>query len=204
MHISWLGNTTIKIQAKPVDNEVTIIIDPYRQSVGTFPRSLTPNLAIFTRGEEESITLSGDPYIMSTAGEIDTKDILVSTTEGNEEGQIMVRLDAEKISLGHLGLTNKPLTEKQISLLSGIDVLFIAVGHEKSFDIDQALKTINILEPRVIIPMAFKSDNDPKAKEITGFLNEMGAKDLKAEKKVILKKKDLPEEEVQVVLLEKE
>lgn len=204
MHISWLGNTAIKIQAKPVDTDVTIIIDPYKQKEGNFPRSLTPNVVIYTRGEKDSITLSGNPFVVSTPGEIDTKDVLVTTTQSHNENEIIARIDVEKVSIGHLGLTNKLLTEKQIELLSNIDVLFIAVGHEDSFDVEQALKTINSIEPRIIIPIAFKSENDPKAKEITTFLAEMGAKDLKPEKKVIVRKKDLPEEEVQVMLLEKE
>ena len=204
MHISWLGNTSIKLQVKPLDIDITIVIDPYKQEKGNFPRSLTPNIALFTRTAKNSITLSGNPYILDTAGEIDTKDILITATEGHEEGRFMLRIDAEKMSIGHLGLTNKELTDKQIELLTNIDILFIPIGHEKSYTAETAIKIINSLEPRIVIPMAFKSDNDPEAKEITNFLKEMGKKDLEAEKKVIVKKKTLPEEEMQIILLEKE
>ncbi len=204
MHITWLGNTTIKIQTNPADVDLTVVIDPYKQEQGEFPRSLTPNIAIFTRGEKNSITLSGNPYILSTAGEVDIKDVMVSAVEGHSEEETMIRIDVEKLSLGHLGLTNKTLTEKQIDLLSGVDILFIPVGNEKSFDTEQAIKTINSLEPRIVIPMAYKSDNDPKAKDIDNFLKELGLKDINPEKKIIIKKKDLPEEEMKIMLLEKE
>ncbi|MBT3539161.1 hypothetical protein HN481_03475 [Candidatus Parcubacteria bacterium] len=52
--------------------------------------------------------------------------------------------------------------------------------------------------------MAFKSDNDKTAKPVDSFLKEIGSKNNEPEKKVILKKRDLPQEETEVIVLEKE
>lgn len=62
MHISWLGGTSIKIQTKYADSDVTVLIDPYKYDKGAFPRSLTADVVLLTRGSEELITLSGDPF----------------------------------------------------------------------------------------------------------------------------------------------
>jgi L-ascorbate metabolism protein UlaG (beta-lactamase superfamily) len=204
MHFSWLGSTAVKIQAKPFETDVTIVIDPYQPSTGSFPRSLAPDIAIFTRGEKDAITLSGSPFVLATPGECETKGVLITAPQGHTAESIMTRIDAEGMSVGHLGLTNKELTEKQLETISGVDILMLPVGGGEGYTAEQAAKIINTVEPRVVIPIAFQSKNDPKAADVKLFLKEMGAKEQVGEKKVIIKKKDLPQEETNVVVLSKE
>ena len=204
MHISWLGNTSIKLQVKPFDKDIVVVIDPYKQETGTFPRSLAPDIALYTRGEKNSITLSGQPFILKYPGEIENKGVLVTSVQGHEKGETMVRVDAEQISVGHLGFAKKPLTDEQLKVLSGVDVLIVPVGNGDGYDAEMAVKAVNTVEPRIVIPMAFKSDNDPKAKAVDDFLKEIGSGTINPEKKAIVKKKDLPQEETQVIVLSKE
>ena len=204
MHITWLGSTAFKIQVKPFDKDVIVVIDPYKPSTGAFPRSLAPDIGLYTKGEKNSITLSGDPFVLFNPGEIENKGVLVSAVQGNEKDEVMLRVDAEQISVGHLGLTNKPLTDAQLEVLSGVDVLIVPVGNEGGYDAQAAVKAINAIEPRIVIPCAFKSDNDPKAKPVDEFLKEIGSSHSTPEKKAIRKKKDLPQEETQVIVLNKE
>ena len=200
MHISWLGNTAIKIQVKPYDKDVVIIIDPYRPATGEFPRSLMPDIGLMTHGEEGIITLSGEPFTLSHAGECETDSVLITATNGHTDGTVMFRLDAEQLSVGHLGLNNKQLTDAQLEVLSGVDILFVPFGSEGAYDAEGAAKVINA----IVIPMAFKCDNDPKAKEVESLLKELGSSNGTPEKKIIIKKKDLPQEEMQVMVLSKE
>ncbi|HBU06967.1 MAG TPA: hypothetical protein DEB09_02695 [Candidatus Magasanikbacteria bacterium] len=204
MHISWLGNTAFRIQAKPFDKDIDIVIDPYKQSKGEFPRSLAPDICLYTREEKDSITLSGSPFVMLSPGEIENKGILVTAVQGHDASQIMVRIDAEQLSLAHLGLINKQLTNEQLEVLSEVDILLVPVGHPDCFDAEAAAKAVNSIEPRIVIPMAFKSDNDPNARPVEDFLREMGATANTPEKKVIIKKKDLPQEDMQIIVLSKE
>lgn len=204
MHISWLGSTAIKIQVKPFDKDITIVIDPYKPVSGSFPRSLAPDIGLYTRGEKDSITLSGDPFILSTPGECETNGVLISAVQGHEAAETMMRIDAEGLSLVHLGLAKKELTDAQLETLSGVDILLVPVGNDASYDAEKAAKAVNAIEPRIIIPMAFKSDNDPKANKVDAFLKEMGASGDSPEKKVIIKKKDLPQDETRVIVLGKE
>ncbi len=204
MHISWLGNTGVKLQVKPFDKDITVVIDPYKQKKGSSPRSLSPDIALFTRGKKESITLSGNPFTLSSPGECETKGVLVTAVQGKEKDNVLLRVDAEHMSLGHLGCTNKQPTDKQLEVLSGVDILCIPVGNGVCYDAEQATKAINTIEPRIVIPIAFKSDNDPQAKPVDSFLKEIGIKADKPEKKIIIKKKDLPQEDMQVVVLAKD
>ena len=204
MHISWLGNTAIKIQVKPFDKDVTVVIDPYKPEKGSFPRSLTPEIGLYTRGQKNSITLSGNPFILDTPGECETKGVLMNAVQGEKAKDIKIRIDAEQLSVGHLGLANKQLTEKELGVLSDVDILIVPVGGDNCYDAQAAAKAANSVEPKIIIPIAFKSENDPGAKPVEDFLKEMGITNQTPEKKFIIKKKNLPTEETQVVVLSKE
>ncbi|HBB38310.1 MAG: Zn-dependent hydrolase of the beta-lactamase fold-like protein [Candidatus Magasanikbacteria bacterium GW2011_GWD2_43_18] len=204
MHISWLGNSAIKIQTKPIDEDVTVVIDPYRPEKGNFPRSLSPQLGLYTRGEENSITLSGDPFVLTTPGECETKGVLVTAVQGHEEGQVFLRVDSEYLSVGHLGNASKQLTDAQLEVLADVDVLIIPVGGHGCYNAEDAVKTVNAVEPRIVIPMMFKSDIDPDADPVSSFLKAYGAKDVVEEVKTIIKKKDLPQEDTRVIVLTKE
>jgi len=203
MHISWLGSTFIRLQTKNVDKDVTILIDPYKATVGNSPRSLTPDIVLFTRGESDSVTLSGKPFILSAPGECETSGVLMSASQGRDKNETIVRIDAEDISLAHLGLISSMPSNSALDVISGSDILFVPVGAKSALSIETAMKIISIVEPRIVIPMAFKSDNDPKATTADAFIKEMGTT-AEPETKVIVKKKDLPQEEPRVILLAKE
>lgn len=204
MHFSWLGGTAVKIQAKPLDQEVVLIIDPYKPAAGAFPRNLSPDIGLYSRGEADSITLSGQPFILSTPGECETKGVLITAAPGHTAEALILRIDAEDLSIGHLGRINSPLNDAQLEVLSEVDVLFVPFGGEGCYDAEEAAKAVSAIEPRIVIPIGFQSDNDPQAAPVNQFLKEMGATNGQPEKKVIIKKKDLPTEETRVIILAKE
>ena len=203
MHLSWLGNTAVKIQTKPFDQDLTIVINPYKSASGSFPRNLSAHIALFSNGTENSISL-GNPFILSTPGECETKGVLITAAPGDESGQTIFRIDAEDISVAHLGMIKKDLTDNQLEMVSGVDILLVSVGGVNGYDAEQAVKAINVIEPRIIIPINYQSDNCPKAAKVEEFLKEMGASSITPEKKVIIKAKDLPQEETKIIVLAKE
>lgn len=204
MHISWLGSSAIKLQVKPFDSDVTIVIDPYKQEKGSFPRSLTADIALYSHGEKDSITISGNPFVITHPGEWEIKRVLLSAARGHNPGDAMLRIDAEQMSVGHLGRSNKPLTDDQLDMLSGVDVLCVPVGGKDCYEPALASKVINMIEPRIVVPMCYQSDNEPSAAPASDFIKQLGAKVDEEDKKAILKKKDLPQEEMRVLLLSKE
>jgi L-ascorbate metabolism protein UlaG (beta-lactamase superfamily) len=204
MHISWLGTSAIKIQTKPLNDDVIVVIDPYKPAKGAFPRSLAPHIGLYTRGTDESITLSGDPFTLSTPGECETKGVLVTAIQGHDAGQVFYRIDSEYLSVAHLGNASRELTDKQLEILGDIDVLIVPVGGDGCYNPEQAVKAVNAVEPRIVIPMFYQSDNDPSAKPVSDFLKEFGAKDVVEEAKTIIKKKDLPQDDTRVIVLTKE
>ncbi|MFB6226564.1 MAG: MBL fold metallo-hydrolase [Candidatus Paceibacteria bacterium] len=203
MHFYWYGKTFFKLEAKPKRKKVKILIDPYEPKEGPAPRSLKSDIVIKTQGDQETITLTGEPFEFSTPGECEKDSVLIYSVQGSNPDSSMVRIDTEGISVGHMGMTDSELTERQFNNLSGVDVLCIPIGAENAYDVDSAMKTINKIEPRVIVPMAFQSENDPDAEPIDDFLKEMGEESIEPEEKTIIKDNNLPQEETEVKVLEK-
>lgn len=204
MHISWLGNTGIKLKAKPFDKEVTVVIDAYKHDKGDVPRSITADIALYTRGQKNEITISGNPFTLANAGECETKDVLITSAPSQTPGEFILRIDVERMSLGHLGLAKKQPSAANIGMLSGVDILFVPIGGTDCIDSEQAAKAVNAIEPRIVIPIAAKSDNDPDAEPVSEFVKQIGLPAPEPEKKYIVKYKNLPQEDMELVILEKE
>lgn len=204
MHISWLGQTCIKLQTKNLDKDVTIILDAYKPKTGEFPRSFSPDVALFSAGSDNAATLSQDPFVVDSLGEVEVKNVMIYAIPGSEGG-VIYKLNGESLNLVHLGRLKKPLENSQMEKILSPDVLFIPVGGGTNYlSAKDAAALATALEPRVIIPMAYNCDTDPDAGPITAFVKELGLKPEATEKKVIIKKKDLPQEETKLIVLEKE
>lgn len=203
MHISWLGQTCVRLQTKFGDEDVVTIIDPYRPDSGEFPRSLSPQIALYSHGEEESVTLSQNPFVLSTLGECEIKEVMINTLP-TAEGNIIFKILAEQISLVHLGRLPKKPELEELEKIGTIDILMIPVGGGKNYlSAEDASTLITALEPRIVIPIAYQCDTDKGADPLSVFIKESGLKPDKTEKKLIFKKKDLPQDETKLMILEK-
>jgi L-ascorbate metabolism protein UlaG (beta-lactamase superfamily) len=207
MHINWLGQTCVKLQSKNTkDEDVVILIDPYRPSFGEFPRSFSPNIVLYSKGEDGSATMSQGPFAVQTLGEVELKDTMIYALPGPEgTNDIVFKIISEGLTIAHLGRLSKKLNTETIAKLGSPDILFIPVGGEKSgtLDAEDAAATVTALEPRIIIPVAYRCDTDPKAADVNDFIKTLGLKPEATDKKFIIKKKDLPQEETKLYILEK-
>lgn len=203
MHLSWLGQTCVRLQTKYRDDDVVALLDAYRPADGSFPRSFSPALATFSRGADNAATMSQDPFVLDTLGEIELKEIIATGT-ASDEHNIIFKIHAEGLSVVHLGRLNKKPDLDQLEALGAIDILFVPVGGgEQYLDAADAAEIVTALEPRVVIPMGYQCDTDPKAKPLSEFIKELGLKPELTDKKIIIKKKDLPQEETKLYVLEK-
>ena len=85
--------------------------------------------------------------------------------------------------------------------MEGIDVLLIPVGGKYTLDAKKAVEVISQIEPRIIIPMHYKVDG--LVADIDGvdkFVKELGITPT-YEEKLKISKKDLPSEDMELVIL---
>ncbi|HLD61042.1 MAG TPA: MBL fold metallo-hydrolase [Patescibacteria group bacterium] len=203
MHLSWLGQTCVKLQTKNMDEDVTILIDAYKPAKGDFPRSFSPTVALFSHGQENAATLSQNPFVLDTLGECEIKNVMITAWPTNAEN-IVYKINAEGLALVHLGRMHKKAELSELEKIGNIDILFIPVGNGSAYlSAEDAADLTTALEPRIVIPIAYQCDTDPAAKPVSEFTKELGLKPEVTDKKIIIKKKDLPQEETKLFILEK-
>lgn len=202
MHVSWLGQTAVKLQTRYADQDVTVVIDPYKPSAGDFPRSLSPDIGLFSVGQDGTISLGQNVFIIDTLGECDIKEVMI-TAIPSSNNSLVFSLSVEGIHIVHLGQSTS-IDDATIEKIGSVDVLCLPVGGGKnSLSPEAAATLVTTIEPRIVIPIAYQCDSDPKAEPLSAFLKESGLKAAVTDKKIIIKKKDLPQNETQLMVLEK-
>lgn len=213
MIITWQGHSCFKMQDKIGPDGVTVVTDPFGKEFGLKVPSFEADIVTSSHDHDDHNNVSalrGNPFVINCAGEYDIKNVLIEGVdsfhdeqEGAERGKnIIFRFEIEDISIVHLGDLGKVLDSAQLEKLAGTDVLLIPVGGKYTINAKQAVEVISQVEPRIIIPMHYKTD-DLKIEgldEVDKFIKEMGITPT-YEDKLKISKRDLPSEEMELVIL---
>lgn len=210
MVITWYGQSCFKIQS----GETVLVADPFDKAIGlTPPRGQVSVVTIshqhYDHNNLESLS-AVDPFVVDGPGEYEIKGINIlgvgtyhDAKEGKERGNNTAYvIEMENIRICHLGdLGQDKLTNEQLELLDGIDILMIPVGGIYTIDGEGASGIINQIEPKVAIPMHYKIQGlNIKLDGVEEFLKEMGSPKIQPTEKFTIKKKDLPEE-MQIIVM---
>ena len=200
MIITYYGATCFKIQS----GETVLAIDPYTKEAGLTPPRFQTDIALSTRNHplsNNTDALAGSPFVITSPGEYETKGISV---EGIAAGvHTLYVIEWEGMRLCHLGALNeKQLSDTTRERIGTPDILFVPVGGVNALDAEEAVHVINLIEPRIAIPMyyAFPGFTNLGLHTVDVFLKEIGSSSV-AEEKLTLKKKDVPQDEMKVVVL---
>jgi L-ascorbate metabolism protein UlaG (beta-lactamase superfamily) len=224
MLIQWFGQSFFKITVKnQLGQEVTIVIDPFHKEFCGLksPNKFGADILLVTHDHEDHNNVElikgaedgKEPFLISGPGEYEAKGVMIyglpafhDNANGTERGEDTIYLiQAEEMWLAHLGdLGQKSLNDDQLSHLEDIDILLLPVGGAgATLDAKAAAEVVSQIEPRVIIPMhyalpglKFKFDGVEK------FVKEMGIKPETVTEKIRLQKKDLPEEETKLIVIQ--
>lgn len=183
MKISWLGHSCFRIKGKEAD----IIIDPYSDSIGIKMSKTKADAVLITHDHSDHNNISvitGDPLIINGPGEYEVNGVFIygkrayhDNKKGAERGAITIYLIEENgIKIAHLGdLGQEELTDEQLEFLDEVDILLVPVGGLYSIKSEQAVKIINDIEPRVVIPMHYKFPGvNISLDGLDKFINELG------------------------------
>jgi L-ascorbate metabolism protein UlaG (beta-lactamase superfamily) len=214
MNITWYGHSCFKIQGK----DVTLITDPFGKDTGLKPPATSADIVTISHehfDHNNRAAIKGEPFIIDGPGEYEIKKVVVRGVESmhNEEkgekktiNTIFV-IDMEDIRICHLGdLGEKSLSAEQLSAIGDVDVLFVPIGGVYTIGAKEAEAIIAQIEPRVVIPMHYrikgvKGDLE-KLEDAKVFCQDYSLNMKDAVSKVSFKKKDLPEEETQYILMD--
>jgi L-ascorbate metabolism protein UlaG (beta-lactamase superfamily) len=104
----------------------------------------------------------------------------------------------------HLGDLGHTLQEEQLEEVADADVLLIPIGGQHTVNAAEAAEIISQVEPRVVIPMHYRSNvlqgAQDAANPLDKFCREMGIEIINAQPKFVVTRTNLPTE-MQVVVL---
>ncbi len=209
MEITWYGHSCFRLRGK----EGTVVTDPFDKSVGYSLPRITADVVTISHdhpGHNNATAVKGDPYVITGPGEYEVRGIFIfgiSTFHDKRKGRdrgvnVAYLIEMEDISICHLGDLGHVLTQSEAELLSEVDVLLIPVGGISTLTPAAAAEVINLIEPRLVIPMHYKTPGiKMQLASVTRFLQEMGIKKLAPEESLKVTAGSLPDES-KVVLLE--
>ena len=215
MIISWFGQSCFKIQGE----KTTIVTDPFDKTYGLkVPRLAADIITVsHTHNDHNNIkAVKGiteeKPFVVQGAGEYEIKNVFIygvvsyhDDQQGKEKGSNTIyRFEIDGVSIAHLGDLGHTLSNGQIEKLEGVDILIVPVGGTYTINSKQAVEVISQIEPRIVIPMHYNISGlkmKNKIANVTDFCKEFGACPTEEIDKLKITKKDLPQQDLKVIIL---
>jgi L-ascorbate metabolism protein UlaG (beta-lactamase superfamily) len=160
--IRWRGHASFLIEAEGKK----IVTDPFNAELG-YPLALLEADLVTVSHEHWDHnaveTIGGQPQVIrgpgaSTVGGIDFKGIATfhDRSRGRERGPNTVfKIFAEDLNLVHLGDLGHILSTEQVREIGTVDILLLPVGGRYTLDAAEAVQVVNLLQPKIVIPMHF-------------------------------------------------
>ena len=200
MDISWLGHSCFRIRGK----QATVITDPYPPSLGYSLGNPTADIVTVShnhQGHSYVQDIGGKPRLITGPGEYEIGGILIigiatfhDTERGKNKGRNTVYLmEIDEISVCHLGDLGHILTAEQVEEIDNVDVLLLPTGGMSTIDASSAARVVRQLEPKVVIPMHYKTKAlNWELEPVDKFLIEIGVKQITPQPKLTITKSTLP------------
>lgn len=209
MEIRWLGHSCFRLKGK----DVTIVTDPFDETAGYATKLLKADIVTVSHEHPHHSAIGnikGEPKVLCGPGEYEIKGVFIygiRTFRGSVQGRTkgkntayLIEIDGAKVC--HLGDLGHALSAAQAEEVSDTDVLLIPIGGVSTIDGSTAAEVVNVIGPRIVIPMHYKTESTGiQLEPLDKFLKEMGVKEVSPSPKLNVNKSGLPEE-TQVVVLE--
>ncbi len=208
MDILWYGQSCFKLKGK----NASVVIDPYDpEKVGLKKLKLSGDILAISHQHEDhnnKEAVEGVPFVIEGAGEYEVKGVTVhgiqtfhDDKDGKERGQnVVYTVEIDGVNVCHLGDLGHELNTSQLEAIGDVDVLLVPVGGVYTIDAAAAIKVIAQIEPKVVIPMHYKTSDKLPLGTLEEFLKVYGKGKIDPVAKYVTAKDKLPEGEELVVL----
>jgi L-ascorbate metabolism protein UlaG (beta-lactamase superfamily) len=206
MDIYWLGHGCFRLRGR----DATVVTDPAPPTTGYRISRVAADVVTQSSDSAESSyrqALTGEPKFISGPGEYEIAGVLITgirtahDPQSSDRRNVAYVLDLDDVRICHLGSITHPPSTEDVEILGGADVLIVPVGGGKVFDAQSAAETVSMLEPKIVIPMQFKTESSTgDLQPLDRFLKEMGAESKTPESRLTLTKSNVPSATSVVVL----
>jgi L-ascorbate metabolism protein UlaG (beta-lactamase superfamily) len=208
MDITWYGHSCFRLS----DRGVTIVTDPPSDDLGYDRPRIRADVVTISHehpGHNNRVGFRGGPRFFDGPGEYEVKEVFITgiaTYHDGRNGSVRGRntvflFEFDGLTVCHLGDLGHVPSQSEVEALSSVDVLLIPVGGLHTIDASKASEVISLIEPRLVIPMHYKTKVEKaKLETVTKFLKEMGVAPVPPQPELKVSKSSLPED-TQVVVL---
>jgi L-ascorbate metabolism protein UlaG (beta-lactamase superfamily) len=208
MEITWFGKSCFRLRGRGA----SVITDPFAPEAGyRLPRMAATLVTVShdDAGHNHTRIVRDNPYVIQGPGEYEVGGMFVigvaafhDDRQGAERGKNTAYLiEFEEMAICHLGDLGHLPTQEQIEELDGIDILMVPVGGKEVLTSARAAEVVNLLEPKLVIPMRYRiPDMDKDMATVTRFLGEMNAKETEPQEALRVTASQLPDD-TQVAVL---
>lgn len=208
MKITWLGHAAFLLETEGIK----IVTDPYDNSIGYGPITTPVDIAVVSHDHfdhNDVKRLKGNPETVQGSGTFNVKGITftgIDTYHDDEQGtqrgdNVVFIIEAEGLRLCHAGDLGHTLSADQIQAIGRVDILLLPVGGTYTVDAAEATRVMDALNPRLVIPMHFKTKVlDFPITGVDPFLEEKRNVRHQGSSQVEVTKDTLPKEREIVVL----
>ena len=186
MKIKWNGHASFTITA---DDGTVLVTDPYDPSGYGGVLKYDP-----VKDQADGVLVShdhadhnwveglpGSPAVLKGPGrvkEIEVKGLETfhDESEGSERGpNVVFSFAVDGVNICFLGDLGHRLSQEQAGALGAVDLLMVPVGGTFTVDARGAADVVGALNPKVVIPMHFKTEKcDLPIAGVEDFLEKMG------------------------------
>jgi len=203
LQIRWHGHACFELT-----NDLTIVTDPHDgKSIGLPPPSVEGDIILvshdhFDHNSVKSVEKEGSKIVTDerkrTISNVQINGFMSYHDEnkGEKRGKnIIFKFTYDGITFCHLGDLGHELDERTIQQIGDIDILFIPVGGNYTIDSKQAWKVVNMIKPKITIPMHYKLEGlSLPIASVDSFLEKNIDKILKVGNEIDIEKDELPKE----------
>ncbi len=199
MDLVWLGHSCFRLHAEGM----AVITDPFPKSLGLRMDSRPASVVTVSNTHPNhscAAAVEGSPRLFRAPGEYEYEGIMVRGVmtplpEGRPHDQrnVAYTIEMDGISVCHLGDLARPLTTRQADELKPVDVALVPAGAQCTLTLDQALQTIQDLDPKVVVPMHFGHGQDGVTLDnVEPFLRRLGVDEAQPQPRLVVTGGNLP------------
>jgi L-ascorbate metabolism protein UlaG (beta-lactamase superfamily) len=203
LQIRWHGHACFEIT-----NDVTLVTDPHDgKSIGIPAPSVIGDIILVSHDHYDHNSVKTvekeDSKVITDGRKKNISNVEIRGIESFHDeccgekrgGNIIFKFTMDDVTFCHLGDLGHELDEDAIQKIDDVDILFIPIGGTFTVDAELAWNIINMIKPKIAIPMHYKIGGlSLPIAGIDSFLERNKYKVLKVGNEIDIEKEDLPDE----------
>lgn len=200
MKIQFKGKNCFTIKS---ENGTQIILSPHNEL-----KEISAKIVAISDPKKglDKAEISGNPRVLDWPGEYEIEGVAITAIAANDlknmRENIVFKFLIDQMRVCYLGNFNIKANDELLEKIGNVDILLIPVGGTDCINGEQAKEIIEEIDPRVIVPMQYRSENDlEQQNSLQDFLKKMGQVETEMKDVFEINKSQLPEDKTEIIAL---